>query len=78
MRSSISIPPTRLPSKDLTKGGDEWYGTRVSTVLLVRRASSELEAPTARIVERDIWMLNEQGEPVRGTEKREEEWTIRR
>ena len=78
MRSSISIPPTRLPSKDLVKGDDEWYGTRVSTVLLVRRASSEHEAPAARIIERDIWMLNEHGEPVAGTDKREEEWTIQR
>ena len=37
-----------------------WYGTRLSTIVLVRKDGSVV------FRERDIWSLNATGEPVRG------------
>ncbi|KAH8113482.1 NRDE protein-domain-containing protein [Phellopilus nigrolimitatus] len=64
LRTSIQIPPLRMTSS-LSAGasadGPEWYGTRLSTVILVRRDGRVL------FVEKDAWKLDPSGEgPIRG------------
>ncbi len=41
-------------------GLNGWYGTRLSTIVLIRKDGSVV------FRERDIWTLNATGEPVRG------------
>jgi uncharacterized protein with NRDE domain len=50
---SIQISPVRLVA-------NEWYATRTSTVLLVRRDG------LVRWWEKDIYVLSPQSEPIRG------------
>lgn len=44
---------------------DKLYGTRLSTVLLVGRDGHIL------FIERDVWKLNDEGEPIRGSPREE-------
>lgn len=44
----------------LGAGSSGWYGTRLSTIILIRDDGSVL------FRERDIWTLNATGEPIRG------------
>ena len=44
----------------LDAGPNGWYGTRLSTIVLVRKDGSVV------FRERDIWTLNAIGQPVRG------------
>ncbi|KAJ3574137.1 hypothetical protein NP233_g1961 [Leucocoprinus birnbaumii] len=62
---SVSVPdtpeaiPPAQPPPPLAPGSEHYYGTRLSTVLLVRRDDSVL------FVERDIWRLGKDGKPER-------------
>ncbi len=63
LRQAIHIKPIRLtPSlaPDAPADGPEFYGTRLSTVLLVRKDGQVL------FVERDIWKLDDNGAVVQG------------
>jgi uncharacterized protein with NRDE domain len=53
----VEVEPIKFT---LGAGLSGWYGTRLSTIVLVRRDGSAL------FRERDIWALNATGEPVRG------------
>jgi len=60
LRNTIEVEPIVVssePSPDRTR--PKYYGTRLSTVLLVARDGSVL------FVERDIWTLDPEGRPVR-------------
>lgn len=50
LRASIRIDPVHL---NIGRGIQGWYGTRTSTVLLIRR-----EDNSVRFHERDIWQMN--------------------
>jgi len=52
-------------SADAPADGPEFYGTRLATVLLIRRDGRVL------FVERDIWQLDSNGEVTRGDPRRE-------
>lgn len=63
LRNSIHIPPLRINhslAHDASADGPEYYGTRLATVLLVRRDGRCL------FIERDIWQLDSAGAPARG------------
>jgi uncharacterized protein with NRDE domain len=53
------IDPIRLGSKSSSAStGPEYYGTRLSTVILISRTGH------ATFIERDMWILNNLNEPV--------------
>ena len=57
LRNTIRIDPLEVP----VNSEETWiYGTRLSTVILVRRDGQ------AVFVERDIWKLGSDGKPVKG------------
>ncbi|KAF7791483.1 hypothetical protein EIP86_002499 [Pleurotus ostreatoroseus] len=63
LKHTIQIPPLRIraDASAAAKGGPPpVYGTRAATALLVRRDGRAL------FVERDVWVLDERGEAVRG------------
>jgi len=74
MKSSILIPPFQI--------SENWYATRTSTVLLVERPkpgtlTRDDEKIKARWIERDIFVLSGQGEPIRAEDdgrKGERRW----
>lgn len=60
---AVQIAPHRMSgslSPDAPADGPDYYGTRLSTILLVKRDGSVL------FVERDIWKLDKSGSAVRG------------
>jgi hypothetical protein len=57
---STCIPPIRFPHP--VTGKPAWYATRLSTFLLVSHTGEYT------FVERDLWCLNEDGEPTRDTQ----------
>ncbi|THH05663.1 hypothetical protein EW145_g4635 [Phellinidium pouzarii] len=66
LRTSIEIPPLRMSSSlsaDASADGPEFYGTRLSTILLVRRDGRVI------FMERDAWKLDKGGNAVRGDPK---------
>ncbi|KAI5123135.1 hypothetical protein M0805_000838 [Coniferiporia weirii] len=66
LRTSIQILPLCMSASllpDAPAIGPEYYGTRLSTVLLVQRDGS------VTFIERDIWKLNEEGNLTRGDPK---------
>ncbi|KAI0772258.1 NRDE protein-domain-containing protein [Irpex lacteus] len=57
LRKTILVDPLKVP----INSEETWiYGTRLSTVILVRRDGS------ATFIERDIWKLDSDGKPVKG------------
>jgi len=63
LRTSVQISPLRMSSSlapDAPTDGPDYYGTRLSTVVLVKRDGSVL------FIERDIWKLDKSGSAVRG------------
>lgn len=66
---SVSTPKTPdivLPAQTMTRvaaGPEHFYGTRLSTVLLIRSDGSVL------FIERDIWHLGRDGKPERQEHK---------
>ena len=56
-RTTVEVEPIQVA---LGAGMSGWYGTRLSTIVLVRNDGSVV------FRERDIWTLNGTGEPVRG------------
>jgi uncharacterized protein with NRDE domain len=50
-----------VESSDAPSGAARWYGTRISTVILIKDSGEVV------FVERDIAVLDEQGQPVPGT-----------
>lgn len=66
LRNAIQITPLRVSATlapDSSSSEPIYYGTRLSTVVLVRRDGSVL------FVERDIWKLDDRGSLVRGRPK---------
>ena len=53
----MEVDPTKV---SVGAGLNGWYGTRLSTIILIRKDGSVV------FRERDIWTLNATGEPVRG------------
>ena len=67
MRRSTLLKPMRLsaPGRVAREGeSGRWYGTRVSTVVLIRDDGECL------FVERDVAVLDKDREPQHGTEER--------
>ncbi|WVW80463.1 hypothetical protein I302_102445 [Kwoniella bestiolae CBS 10118] len=67
MLSSTTIPLIKIPSTPTTQVDNEkprWYGTRTSTVILVKENGETI------FVERDVLVLDEKGEPKRGEGER--------
>jgi len=63
LRNTIEVPPLRMSGSlagDAVADGPEYYGTRLSTVLLVRKDGRVL------FVERDVWQLDNDGRVTRG------------
>ena len=58
LRNTIQIDPLEIPQANIIDG--PWYGTRLSTVVLVRRDGNVL------FVERDVWNMNLQGQVIKG------------
>ncbi|EJC98954.1 uncharacterized protein FOMMEDRAFT_95305, partial [Fomitiporia mediterranea MF3/22] len=75
LRTSIEIPPLRMSgslSPDARPAdGHNFYGTRLSTVLLVRRDGRVL------FIERDVWRLDDEGNAVRGDPRKERVFRFR-
>jgi uncharacterized protein with NRDE domain len=59
LRNTIQIEPLEVPLAESATEGP-LYGTRLSTVILVRRDG------TAVFFERDVWVLDAQGRAHRG------------
>jgi len=60
LRNTIQVEPLQVPIAEPSGGSVlEPYGTRLSTIILIRRDGSVL------FVERDIWTLNQEGSVVR-------------
>ncbi|PWN43783.1 hypothetical protein IE81DRAFT_346177 [Ceraceosorus guamensis] len=78
-KRSIHIPPVRLPDKTQSAPMDPnktaWYATRVATTILVERRDA---AARVRVIERDVWTLDQQARPARADKKgqREERWVL--
>jgi len=63
LRNTIEVPPLRMTASlaaDAAADGLGFYGTRLSTILLVRKDGQ------VSFVERDIWQLDNEGRVVRG------------
>jgi uncharacterized protein with NRDE domain len=59
LRNTILIDP--IPISPKTSGGQsEYYGTRLATVILVKRDGS------VTFVERDVWKLGHNHDPIKG------------
>ena len=63
LRNTIEVDPLNVTFGGTSPLGP--YGTRLSTVVLVRRNGQVL------FIERDIWQLNEAGDPVRADPRSE-------
>ncbi|KDQ62816.1 hypothetical protein JAAARDRAFT_30726 [Jaapia argillacea MUCL 33604] len=59
LRNTIQIPPMMIPEGDTPTSDKALYGTRLSTVILIRKDGQ------ATFVERDIYKLDTMGEPVK-------------
>lgn len=57
-------------TEQATASGRRFYGTRLSTVILVRRDGQ------VRFLERDIWMLDKDGGVVRGDKSRQRDYSF--
>lgn len=67
------VRPVVIPTADVseTVGQERWYGTRISTVILVK------DNGEVTFVERDIAVLNEEsGRPVDGDRTKERRFTF--
>jgi uncharacterized protein with NRDE domain len=59
LRNTIMIDPIRLPPKaNSVSTTSRYYGTRLSTVVLISRTGQ------ATFIERDMWHLGDLGQPV--------------
>lgn len=69
MKSSVLIPPFKLV--------DRWYATRTATILLVERPGIDSDAEKsnvkARWIERDVFILDKDGEPIRSRDEGRED-----
>ncbi|EKM52111.1 uncharacterized protein PHACADRAFT_128288 [Phanerochaete carnosa HHB-10118-sp] len=69
LRNTIQIEPMQVRASETSDG--LLYGTRLSTIILVRRDGS------VSFYERDIWVLDERGQPTKGDEKNERVFKFR-
>jgi len=67
LRGAMRVNPLPIHFGDAFHG---WYGTRLSTVILIRHNGSVV------FRERDIWGLNTAGEPILGDPKNDRSVTF--